>query len=253
MVRVILSGCNGKMGQVITRAIADMAGIEIAAGLDVKDDIRNPYPVFTDPACCDITADVVIDFSHFSYIPTVLQFALARRLPIVVATTGVNEQIKAQIEQAAHSIPVFLSANMSLGINLLLELVKKATEVLQGQFDIEILEKHHNRKIDAPSGTAIMIADAVAQAADFQPDYIYDRHSRVKKREKTEIGISSLRGGTIVGEHEVLFAGNDELIEIKHTALSREVFATGAISAAKYLVTLGGKPGIYHMQDMIGD
>ena len=181
--------------------------------------------------------------------PPLLKFALDKKLPIVIATTGFSEQTVEDIKKAAESIPVFYSGNMSLGINLLIELVKKAENVLGSDFDIEIVEKHHNQKIDAPSGTALMIADAISEEIDTPVQYEYDRHSRRIKRPKNEIGIHSIRGGTIVGEHDVIFAGCDEIITVSHTALSKNIFAVGSLNAARFL--FGKSAGIYNMGDLV--
>ena len=249
MINVLLNGCNGKMGQVITRLAQDQDQLQIAAGFDVNDNIKNTYPVFTNPSQCDVKVDVIIDFSHPSALESLLQFATSRKIPIVVATTGLSQGQINSLGTAAKTIPVFFSANMSLGVNLLIDLVKKAAKVLEANFDIEIIEKHHNQKIDAPSGTALAIADAINSALETKQEYIYDRHSRRKKRSKTEIGIHAVRGGTIVGDHSVIFAGNDEIIEINHTATSKEIFGVGSLRAARFLYNK--KPGLYNMNDLI--
>lgn len=251
MTRIILSGCNGKMGQVIIRLAANDEDCEIVAGLDINDCMPNTYPVFTDMAKCDVEADVIVDFSHPSAFDGVMQLAKARKLPIIVATTGLSDEQREQLKTDSAEIPVFFSANMSLGINLLIALAKKAASVLEDNFDIEIIEQHHNQKLDAPSGTALAIADGINEVLSAPSEYVYDRHSVRRKRRKTEIGLHAVRGGTIVGKHNVLFAGNDEIIELKHEASSKEVFAVGAIKAAKYM---NGKPnGYYSMNDLIGD
>ncbi|MBQ7794189.1 MAG: 4-hydroxy-tetrahydrodipicolinate reductase [Clostridia bacterium] len=251
MTRIILSGCNGKMGQVITRLAANDEDCEIVAGLDINDCMPNTYPVFTDMTKCDVEADVIVDFSHPSAFDGVMQLAKARKLPIIVATTGLAAEQREQLKTDSAEIPVFFSANMSLGINLLIALAKKAASVLEDNFDIEIIEQHHNQKLDAPSGTALAIADGINEVLSAPSEYVYDRHSVRRKRRKTEIGLHAVRGGTIVGKHNVLFAGNDEIIELKHEASSKEVFAVGAIKAAKYM---NGKPnGYYSMNDLIGD
>lgn len=251
MTRIILSGCNGKMGQVITRLAADDNDLEIVAGIDINDCLPCTYPVFTNPAGCDVDADVIVDFSHPSAFDSLMSFAKARKLPIIMATTGLSPEQREQLKTDSAEIPVFFSANMSLGINLLIALAKKAATVLADNFDIEIIEQHHNLKIDAPSGTALAIADGINEVLDAPAEYVYDRHNVRRKRKKAEIGLHAIRGGTIVGKHNVLFAGTDEIIELKHEASSKEVFAVGAIKAAKFM---SGKPaGYYSMNDVIGD
>jgi len=251
MTNIILSGCNGKMGRVITRLASDDENVKIVAGIDIADFGENDYPVFKNPMDCDVAADVIVDFSHPSVFSNLMEFAKAKKLPIIVATTGLTDEQREALKEYSNDIPVFFSANMSLGINLLIALAKKATAILEGNFDIEIVEKHHNQKIDAPSGTAIAIADAISETLKNAPEYVYDRHSVRKKREAREIGIHSIRGGSIVGEHQVIYAGQDETIELKHQATSKEVFAVGAIKAAKFM---NGKPaGFYTMDDLIGD
>ena len=249
MTKIIMNGCNGKMGQVITRIIADTEGCEIVCGVDINTEIKNEYPVYKSISEFDGKADVIIDFSHPSTLTSVLNYAKSTNTPAIICTTGLSAEQKAEIGAASKDVAMFFSANMSLGVNVLVDLVKKATKVLEENFDIEIIEKHHNQKIDAPSGTALTIADAIAETLTNEAEYTYDRHSVRKKRAKNEIGIHSLRGGSIVGEHSVIFAGQDEIIEIKHTATSKEVFAVGAVKAAKFLA---GKPaGMYDMNDLI--
>lgn len=251
MTNIILNGCNGHMGRVITRIAAEDKDCRIVAGLDINDYCDNDYPVYTDIDKCDTEADVLVDFSHPSALSGVLSFVKKRKMPVIVATTGLSPEQKKDIFDAAEEIPVFYSANMSIGINLLTALSKKAAAILEGNFDIEIIEKHHNQKLDAPSGTALAIADGISDVLKNKPEYVYDRHSVRKKRSPREIGIHSVRGGTIVGEHEVIFAGTDEVIEFKHQAASKEVFAVGSIRAAKFMKD---KPaGIYDMNDLIGE
>lgn len=249
MTRILLSGCNGKMGRVITDCVESRCDCTFVAGFDINTESHAGFPVYANPANCGIEADVLIDFSHPSALAGVLAYAKEHKLPAVIATTGLSPEQVEQVKAAASEIPVFFSANMSLGINLMLELVRKAAAVLGNEFDIEILEKHHNQKVDAPSGTALMLADAAAQGVDYTPEYVYERHSVRKKRDKTEIGISAIRGGTIVGEHDVIFAGRDETLTISHTAMSKEIFAVGALNAALFLQ---GRPaGYYCMNDVI--
>lgn len=248
MTNIILSGCLGRMGRAVCAAAAER-GDRIVAGIDPLGGSAD-YPVYTSPEeiPADCAADVIIDFSHHTALPALLSFAMARQLPIVVATTGHTAEETAAMEAAARRIPVFFSRNMSLGINLLTELCRRAAATLGTAFDVEIIERHHNRKLDAPSGTALMLADAIAEERE-ESEYVYDRHAVRRQRDKREIGIHAVRGGTIVGEHEVMFAGRDEVITLSHSAASREVFATGALAAAAWLPA---KPaGMYAMPDMV--
>lgn len=247
--KIIISGCNGRMGRVVESICEADPDVSVVAGFDVSLESR-AFPVFVSPANFTGEADAVIDFSSPAALDGLLAFALERKVPLVLATTGYSDEQLAQIDAASKHIPIFRSANMSLGINVLLELVKKAAAVLGDSYDIEIVEKHHNRKVDAPSGTALMIADAAASALNFKPEYVYERHSVRQSRDKKEIGISAVRGGTIVGIHEIMFAGRDEIIEIKHTAMSREIFANGAVKAAKFLAGVS-KPGMYDMSMLV--
>ena len=251
MVRIIMHGCNGHMGQVISGLVEKDAEAEIVAGIDVADQGKNSYPVFPDIEVCNVEADVIIDFSSAKAVDKLLDYSAKREIPAVVCTTGLSEEQLAHLEETSKKVAILKSANMSLGINTLLKLIQDAAKVLaKAGFDMEIVEKHHNLKVDAPSGTALALADSVNEALDHAYTYNYDRSQVRKKREKNEIGISAVRGGTIVGEHEVLFAGTDEVIEFKHTAYSRTVFAKGAVEAAKFL---SGKPaGLYDMSHVIG-
>lgn len=251
MPKIIISGCNGRMGQVVTRMCAER-GFEVAAGFDISAEKKNDYPVYADPMEFSGSADVVVDFSNPSAISGLLAYCKSRKMPIVICTTGYSDEQLAMIKQAAEEIPVFKSGNMSVGINLLTALVKKAAAVLGDSFDVEIVERHHRTKLDAPSGTAIMLADAAASALPHESEYVYERQSVRKLRDKKEIGISSIRGGTIVGEHEVIFAGTDEIIEFRHTATSREVFANGAVTAAAFIADIS-TPGLYDMNDALAD
>lgn len=244
-----MNGCNGKMGQVITRLVSEDSECEIVAGFDINPSIENTYPVYANPEEFTGEADVVIDFSHPSCLTGLLDYCKKRKLPVILATTGFSAEQKEEFTAASSEIPVFFSANMSLGINLIIALAKKATKLLEGNFDIEIVERHHNQKIDAPSGTALAIADAIDETLSYPAEYTYDRHSVRRKRGNHEIGLHAVRGGTIVGDHEVIFAGTDEVIELKHSAHSKEVFAVGAIKAAKFI---NSKPaGMYNMNDLI--
>lgn len=250
MVRAIMHGCNGHMGQVITGLIKADEGIELVAGIDKYTGIANDYPVFESLEKCDVEADVIIDFSNAAAADALLTYCEEKKMPVVLCTTGLSEEQLAKIPEAAKKTAVLKSANMSLGINLLMKLLKEATKVLAPSgYDMEIVEKHHNQKLDAPSGTAIALADSMNEAMDEAYHYVYDRSQERKKRDTKEIGISAVRGGTIVGEHEVLFAGTDEVIEFKHTAYSKTIFGKGAVEAAKFLA---GKPaGLYDMSDVI--
>jgi 4-hydroxy-tetrahydrodipicolinate reductase len=245
-----MNGCNGKMGQCITGICREDADIEIVAGIDVYDGIKNDYPVFPSIGECDVKADAVIDFSNAKAVDALLDYCEKTKTPVVLCTTGLSEEQLARVEETAKKVAVLKSANMSLGINTLLELLKKAALVFApAGFDMEIVEKHHNQKLDAPSGTALALADSMNEALAEDYHYVYDRSTERKKRDKNEIGIASVRGGSIVGEHEVIFAGQDEVIEFKHTAYSKAVFAKGAVEAAKFL---NGKPaGRYDMADVI--
>lgn len=250
MVNVIMHGCNGKMGRVITNLVSQDNDIEIVAGVDAYTGIDNEYPVFTSIKECTVKADVIIDFAVTSAIDNLLDYSVSTKTPVVICTTGLSAEQLEKVNEASKKVAVLRSANMSLGINTLMKLLKTATEVLANRgFDIEIVEKHHNQKVDAPSGTALALADCMNQVLDNQYDYTYDRSIVRQKRAKNEIGISAVRGGTIVGEHEVIFAGIDEVIEIKHTAYSKAIFAKGAIDAAKFLK--GKEAGLYNMADVI--
>ena len=250
MVRAIMHGCNGAMGQVISGIAAKDEEISIVAGIDMRTEQKNDYPVFASLNECKVEADVVIDFSNAAAVDELLDWCAEKKMPVVLCTTGLSEVQLAKVEETAEKTAVLRSANMSLGINMLLKLLKEAAQILApAGFDIEILEKHHNQKLDAPSGTALALADAMNNALEENYEYKYDRSQERKKREKYEIGIQAVRGGNIVGEHEVIFAGTDEVIEFKHTAYSKAIFGKGAIEAAKFLA---GKPaGFYDMSDVI--
>ncbi len=250
MVRAVMHGCNGKMGQVITGLIKADEGIELVAGIDTYTGIQNDYPVFENIEQCDVQTDVIIDFSNAGAVDALLGYCAGRQVPVVLCTTGFSEEQLEKVREASKKTAVLKSANMSLGINLLMKLLKDAAKVLgPAGFDIELVEKHHNQKVDAPSGTALALADSINEAVDGGYEYVYDRSQVRRKREKKELGISAVRGGTIVGDHEVIFAGADEVIEFKHTAYSKAVFGKGAVEAAKFLA---GKPaGMYDMSDVI--
>lgn len=251
MTRIIMHGCNGRMGQVISEIVARDENAEIVAGIDIADNRENGYPVFTDIKKCNVEADAIIDFASAKAVDGLLDYAAERQIPVVLCTTGLSEAQIAKTAETSRRVAVLRSANMSLGINMLMKLVQEAAKILAGaDFDIEIVEKHHNQKLDAPSGTALALADSINEAMEHQYDYVYDRSQVRRKREKKELGISAVRGGSIVGEHEIIFAGTDEVVEFKHTAYSKAIFAKGAISAAKFLK---GKPaGMYDMSDVIG-
>ena len=251
MVKIIMHGCCGHMGQVISDLAAKDAEAEIVAGIDISDKGNTTYPVFTDIDACDVEADVIIDFAAAVAVDKLLDYGVRTQTPIVLCTTGLSDEQLAKVKECSAKVAILKSANMSLGINTLMKLLKDAAKVFSpAGYDIEIVEKHHNQKVDAPSGTALALADSINEACNEQYEYVYDRSQVRKKRDKKELGISAVRGGTIVGEHEVIFAGIDEVIEFKHTAYSKSVFAKGAVEAGKFLK---GKPaGMYDMADVIG-
>ncbi len=249
MTKILLNGCGGKMGRVIASCVAEREGCEIIAGIDPAGMSDAAFPVYSSPDQFEGQADVIIDFSHPSALEGILAYAISHHTPAVIATTGLNEQQVAAIHEAAKAVPIFFSANMSIGVSLLTELAQKAARVLGDSFDIEIIEMHHNQKIDAPSGTALMLADAISDALPQKPHYEFDRHSKRAKRAKNEIGIHAVRGGTIVGEHEILFAGRDELVSIRHSARSKEIFAVGSVNAALFLC--GQPAGLYAMRELV--
>ena len=251
MVKIIMHGCNGHMGQVISGIVEKDPDAEIVAGIDIADQGKNSYPVFTDIDACQVEADAIIDFSSAKAADKLLEYSAARQIPVVLCSTGLSQEQLAKVEETSRKVAVLKSANMSLGINTLLKLVQDAAKVLAtAGFDMEIVEKHHRLKVDAPSGTALALADSLNEAMDNQYHYVYDRSQKREKRDDKEIGISAVRGGTIVGEHEIIFAGQDEVIEFKHTAYSKAIFGKGAVEAAKFLA---GKPaGRYDMSDVIG-
>ena len=250
MVKIIMHGCNGHMGQVISDIVEKDPDAEIVAGIDIADQGKNSYPVFTDIDACQVEADAIIDFSSAKATDKLLEYSAARQIPVVLCSTGLSQEQLAKVEETSRKVAVLKSANMSLGINTLLKLVQDAARVLAAAgFDMEIVEKHHRLKLDAPSGTALALADSINEAMDNQYHYVYDRSQKREKRDDKEIGISAVRGGTIVGEHEIIFAGQDEVIEFKHTAYSKAIFGKGAVEAAKFLA---GKPaGRYDMADVI--
>ena len=249
-VKILMHGCNGKMGRMITEIVKNDENAVISAGVDAYVGVPNDYPVCETLEKCDADADVVVDFSNAGAVDGLLDYCVEKKLPVVLCTTGLSEEQLEKVKEASEKIAILKSANMSMGINLLLKLLAEAAKVLgPAGYDIELVERHHNQKVDAPSGTALALADSVNEALDKKYTYVYDRSQVRQKREKYEIGISAVRGGTIVGDHEVIFAGTDEVIEFKHTAYSRSVFAKGAVEAAKFLA--GQKPGMYDMGDVI--
>ena len=251
MTDILLHGCNGRMGQMIAGLLKEDSEARIVAGVDAYTGIENPFPVFSRISDCDVKADVVIDFSNAGAADALLDWCVSTKTPVVLCTTGLSPEQLERVEEAAKETAVLKSANMSVGINLLLKLLKEAAPTLAAAgFDIEIVEKHHNQKLDAPSGTALALADAINEASDGVYTYVYDRSQGRQKRGSRELGISAVRGGTIVGDHDVIFAGTDEVITFEHRAYSRAVFGKGAIQAAKFLA---GKPaGRYDMSDVIG-
>jgi len=249
MIKVLLSGCCGRMGQAITIAAGLRENIVISEGFDINPGTATDYPVFSDINECNPRVDAVIDFSHPAAFGSVTAFCLKNRIPLVMATTGLSDDQISELEQMSEEIAVFRSSNMSIGVNLLIELSKKAAVFTEGLYDIEIVEKHHRNKIDAPSGTALSIADAVNESLESPKTPVYDRTNRREKRNSSEMGIHAVRGGSIVGEHSVIFAGNDEIIEIRHEALSRNIFAEGALEAALYISNF--KTGLHSMSNML--
>ncbi len=250
MIRIIMHGCNGKMGRVITGLLQGDAQAEIVAGVDPYTETANDYPVYPSIADCQVEADVVIDFATAAAVDDLIDYCEARKMPVVLCTTGMTDAQLARIQQASEKVAILKSANMSIGINMLMDVLTSVAPLLaEAGFDIEIVEKHHNQKVDAPSGTALALADAINEGLAEPYAYKLDRSKERIKREKKEIGIQALRGGTIVGEHEVLFAGTDEVITFKHTAYSKAIFGKGAIQAAKFLA--GQPAGMYDMSDVV--
>ena len=249
MIKIIMNGCSGKMGQVITSIVENDNTCEIVAGIDPKN-IKTSYPIFNDINNCNIKADCIIDFSTSTAIPTLLEYAKNKKLPIILCSTGLTDDINNKILEYSQYIPILKSSNMSIGINIIMKVLKQLSPILANEgFDIEIIEKHHNQKIDAPSGTALSLAETINSELKDEYEYVFDRSSKRETRSKKEIGISVIRGGTIVGEHDIIFAGRDEIIKLSHIAHSKELFAVGAVKAAKYIIK---KPaGFYTMEDVI--
>ena len=246
--RIFLNGCNGRMGKVITEICSQEQGVVIAAGADTNA-APSSFPVYAAAADCREDFDVIIDFSHVLAFPAVIQLAEGRKKPLVMCTTGLSEENKQALRSLSEKTAVFYSANMSLGVNVLISLVKKAADILYPGFDIEIVEAHHNQKVDAPSGTALMIADEINDTLDNQLEYVYDRHNSRQKRDPRELGLHAIRGGSIVGEHSVIFAGPEEVLTVSHSAQTRNVFARGAVAAARFMC--GKTSGMYSMKDLI--
>ncbi|MDY3215088.1 MAG: 4-hydroxy-tetrahydrodipicolinate reductase [Ruminococcus sp.] len=249
MTGIAICGANGKMGKTIYNCISAREDCKVIAGIDINTEQYADFPIIDSPSKLPEKPDVIIDYSNPASLDGLLEYCLSTGTPIVLATTGYSDEQINKIKSAAEQIPVFFTFNMSLGINLLVQLAKKAASVLGDQFDIEIVEKHHNQKIDAPSGTAIMLANAINETLDNKYHYVYDRHSQRKKRDKNEIGMHAIRGGTIVGEHDVIFAGHDEVITLSHSAASKSVFAEGSINAAVYLSDKSA--GLYDMSSLV--
>lgn len=250
MINIIIHGCNGKVGQVISELVKEDKEVNVVAGIDTFDTGTNEYPVFTNIDDCNVEADVVIDFSVAKAIDKLIEFCRIRKIPVVLCTTGLSEEQIFAIRDLSHEIPVLRSGNMSLGINTVIKMLQNITKTLaEAGYDIEIVEKHHNQKLDAPSGTALMLADTINEQMNCEYAYKYDRSNVREKRPKKEIGISAVRGGTIVGDHDVIFAGPDEVIQITHRAYSKGVFAKGAIEAAKFLA--GQQAGLYDMSNVL--
>lgn len=250
MLKIIINGCYGKMGKVLAQEIELDDDVQVVAGIDRKiQEVRNPFPVYDNIFNCKEKADVIIDFSRPDALEGLLGYAVSNNTPLVIATTGLSKQDIENIIETSKKVPIFQSANMSLGINVLIELAQTASKIIGNFADIEIVERHHNLKIDSPSGTAYLIADKINSSLNSPKEYIFGRHTKTEKRKKEEIGIHAIRGGTIVGDHTVIFACNDEIIEISHSAASKNIFALGAIKAAKFIVNK--KAGLYNMDDLI--
>ena len=250
MVKIIMHGCNGRMGRVITDLVAGDSDAQIVAGVDKFGENTSGFPVFDSIEKCDVDADVIIDFSNAAAVDGVIKYSVEKQIPVVLCTTGLSEDQLAQVKDASAKVAILKSANMSVGVNVLMKVLRDAAPTLAAAgFDIEIVEKHHNQKLDAPSGTAIALADSINDSLNKEYEYVYDRSTRREKRPEKEIGISAVRGGTIVGDHDVIFAGLDEVVTISHRAYSRSIFAKGAVEAAKFLA---GKPaGMYDMSNVI--
>ncbi|NLJ66957.1 MAG: 4-hydroxy-tetrahydrodipicolinate reductase [Clostridiales bacterium] len=252
MINIIIHGCNGKMGQVVASMAASQSDIRIVAGIDrYPDAFENPFPVYSSLDECPVECDVVVDFSLPQALPSLLKWAHTQKCALVIATTGFNEKEQQSIEAYSKEIPIFQAANMSIGINLMYQLIQQAAQVLGDSYDIEIIEKHHNEKVDAPSGTAYALANAINEVFLNSKHYIYGRHSKNDMRSPSDMGIHAIRGGTLVGQHTVMFAGKDEVIEIEHTAYSKQIFAVGALRAVRYMANR--RPGLYNMKNVLDE
>ncbi len=250
MVKMIMHGCNGRMGHVIASLCQEDDGIEIVAGVDAYGENDYSFPVFRSLADCTVSGDVIVDFSNASAADTLLDYCADKKIPVVLCSTGLSEEQLNKVKETSAKVAVLKSANMSVGINALLKVLKEVSPLFaEAGFDIEIVEKHHNQKLDAPSGTAIALADSINDSLNGEYEYVYDRSTRREKRPEKEIGISAVRGGTIVGDHDVIFAGLDEVVTLSHRAYSRAIFGKGAIQAAKFLAGKG--PGMYDMSDAL--
>lgn len=249
--KIFLSGCLGRMGKVITEMCDEYDDVKIVAGSDVAKNPNSAFPIYEDPTECKEEFDVIIDFSHVSAFAKITELSASKKKPIVICTTGYSEEQKEQMKKLSEKVGVFCSGNMSLGINVLIKLVREAAKKLYPDFDIELVEEHHNKKLDAPSGTALMIADGMNEELDGQLEYVYERQSKRQKRDKKELGIHSIRGGNIVGEHKVMFIGGEEILTVSHSAQTRSVFGRGAVSAARFMAGKG--PGMYDMQDLLSE
>lgn len=251
MTKIAICGANGKMGHTIYNCVRERKDCTVIGGIDIFTDAYADFPIVDRPEKLPEKPDVIIDYSNPASLDAILEYCLSTGTPAVLATTGYSNEQISKIKEASQHVAIFFTFNMSLGINLLVQLAKKAASILGDRFDIEIVEKHHNQKIDAPSGTAIMLANAINETLDNSKNYVYDRHSRRQKRDKNEIGMHAIRGGTIVGEHDVIFAGNDEVITLSHSAASKTVFAEGSINAAIYLKNKTA--GLYDMSELVTD
>ena len=251
MVNIFLNGCCGRMGKAIAAMCKTNPDFRVVAGCDVVSSDELGFPVFTNPNDCDVEFDAIIDFSNASAVPVIVEYAVAEKKPFVCCTTALPDETVARILEASKEIPVFKSANMSYGMNVMFELVRQATKALFPGTDIEIVEAHHNRKLDAPSGTALMLAEVISEETNHELEYVYERHSKNQARGDKELGISSVRGGNIVGEHEVMFISDEEIVKISHSAQTRDVFARGSLTAAAFLK--GKEPGYYSMHDIVAE
>jgi 4-hydroxy-tetrahydrodipicolinate reductase len=250
MLQIIINGVNGKMGNALRAAIEAEPDMRIIAGFDAKlSDAPLPFELYPNPADCAYGADILIDFSHFTAIPALLDYCLRTKTPAVIATTALGDAERARIKEASAQIPVFWSANMSLGLNAVLRAARLAAPALESDFNVEIIEKHHSKKSDSPSGTALMLAEAINDVLTVRKDLVFGRHGKDDTCKITDLGIHAVRGGTLPGEHSVLFLGPDEAVEIKHTVFSRNIFAFGAVKAARFLA--GKQPGLFGMDDLI--